>query len=320
MVRVSVVVTSYNSLPYLPETINSVLQQTFTDFELIIVDDGSTDQTVDTIKEYDDNRIKLVAQENQGVSVARNFGIDHAIGEYVAFLDGDDVWEISKLAKQVELMDSNPDIGLVHTWLALINEKSELTGRIMKPYQEGHVWKDIIENNMVACSSTLIRSSCFEVAGVFDSSLLVAEDWDLWIRLSANYPFAIIKEPLVKYRNHGTSKSKNYPAMVHDFRTIIERAFQSSPQDLLYLRNRSYGRINLCIAWKCIQNDNPDLIRADHFCHQAVLHFPNLYFSKEYLHLIFAINLMKSFGVESYNIFLNIFHEFRQKFNFIYFG
>lgn len=304
-------------MPYFPEALNSVLGQTFTDFEVIVVDDGSTDQTTDWLNTVRDSRVKYIAQANQGVSVARNTGISNAQGEYIALLDGDDIWDITKLEKQVERMEHDPNLGLVHTWLALIDEQSQLTGRIMKPDKEGRVWKDIVERNMVACSSAMVRSCCFDAVGVFDASLSVAEDWDLWIRIAAAYPFSIIKESLVRYRNHGNSKSKNYPTMVHNFRTIIERAFESSPQDSLYLRNRSYGRINLCIAWKCIQNNTPDFEQANHFCHQAILHYPKLYFSREYLHLVFAITLMRGLGTKSYDSLLNIFNVLRRKLNFI---
>ena len=317
MPKVSVVVTIYNSMSYFPEALNSVLGQTLTDLEVIVVDDGSTDQPTDWLNTVDDSRIRYVAQANQGVSVARNTGISHAQGEYIALLDGDDLWDATKLEKQVELMDRDSTIGLVHTWLALIDEKSHPTGRVMKPDKEGRVWKDIVERNMVACSSAMVRRCCFDTVGVFDASLSVAEDWDLWIRIAADYPFAVIKEALVMYRNHGSSKSKNYPAMVHNFRTIIERAFESSPQDLLHLRNRSYGRINLCIAWKCIQNNNPDLEQADYFCRQATLHYPKLYFSREYLHLVFAIALMRGFGTKGYDSLLNMFNILRRKLNFI---
>lgn len=313
MPKVSVIITTYNSMPYLPDTLNSVLQQTFTDLEVIIVDDGSTDQTTAWAAQVDDPRVTLVSQSNQGVSVARNTGINHAQGEYIAFLDGDDLWLTNKLEQQVELLDRHSHIGLVHTWLALMDEQGLLTGRIMATQVEGKVWQQIIENNMVACSAAMVRRVCLTTVGIFEPSLRVAEDWDLWIRIAASYPFAVIKQPLVQYRLHGNSKSKKYPAMVQDFRTIIERAFESVPYELLYLRNRSYGRVNLCIAWKCLQRSEPDFAKANDFCRQAVLHYPQLRFSREYIRLRCAISMMKWFGSESYDGLLNLFNILRRR-------
>jgi glycosyltransferase involved in cell wall biosynthesis len=313
MPKVSVIITTYNSMPYFPETLSSVLRQTFTDFEVIVVDDGSTDQTTTWASQVDDPRVTLVSQPNQGVSVARNTGISHAQGDYIAFLDGDDLWETTKLEKQVQILDCHSEIGLVHTWLALMDEQSHLTGRVMKTHVQGEVWQQIIENNMVACSAAMVRRYCLETIGVFDPKLLVAEDWDLWIRMAASYPFAVLKEPLVQYRLHVQSKSKRYPAMVQNFRTIIERAFESVPYELLYLRNRSYGRVNLCIAWKCIQRSEPDFAKAQEFCHQAVLHYPQLRFSREYIRLRFAIAMMKWFGPKSYDGLLNLFNILRRR-------
>lgn len=313
MPKVSVIITTYNSMPYFPETLNSVLRQTFTDFEIIVADDGSTDQTAPWASQVDDPCVTLVSQPNQGVSVARNTGISYAQGDYIAFLDGDDFWETTKLEQQVRLLDSRPEIGLVHTWLALMDEQSHLTGRVLKPEAEGEVWQQIIESNMVACSTVMIRRRCLEETGVFDPDLLVAEDWDLWIRIAASYPFAVIKEPLVRYRLHAQSKSKRYPAMVQNFRTIIERAFESVPYELLYLRNRSYGRVNLCIAWKCIQRSDPDFEKATDFCRQALLHYPQLRFSREYMRLMIAIAMMRWFGPQSYSWLLSLFNTLRRR-------
>ncbi|WP_299413487.1 glycosyltransferase [Acaryochloris sp. IP29b_bin.148] len=313
MPKVSVIITTYNSMPYFPETLTSVLRQSFTDFEIIIIDDGSTDQTTTWTSQINDPRVKLISQSNQGVSVARNTGISHAQGKYLAFLDGDDLWKTTKLEQQVRLLDDYSEIGLVHTWLALIDEQSHLTGRVMQPVAEGEVWQQIIENNMVACSAAMVRRCCLEKVGGFDPDLLVAEDWDLWIRLAASYPFAVIRKPLVEYRLHTQSKSKRYPAMVQNFHVIIERAFESVPYELLHLRNRSYGRVNLCIAWKCIQRSDPEFEMATNFCHQALLHYPQLRFSREYIRLITAIKLMQWFGPQNYSWLLNRFNTLRRR-------
>lgn len=315
MPKVSIVITAYNSMDYLPETIESVLEQTFSDFEVLLVDDGSSDHIVQWASELVDPRVKLTSQENQGVSVARNTGIAHAQGEYVAFLDGDDLWEPTKLEKQVHCLEANPEVALVHTWLTRIDWQSKPTGRLIYSQLEGDVWQQIVEKNQVACSSVMVRRCCFETVGVFDKNLKFAEDWDLWIRLATRYHFAVIEEPLVHYREHPNSKSKKYASRLQDFQTIIEKAFASVPFELLHLRNRSYAHINLCIAWKCLQGSEIDYKKANHFRHLATLHYPQIRYLREYVRLSIAIALMQYFGLKSYNKLLELFYLLRQRFS-----
>ncbi len=311
--KVSVVLTAYNSMPFLSEALTGVLTQTFKDFEVIIVDDGSTDQTPQWVSQQEDSRIKFILQSNQGVSAARNAGITNSQGDYIAFLDGDDIWEPTKLEKQVNILDKNPTVGLVHSWMAVMTENGELTGRLLISKSKGDVWRKIIEKNMVTPSSTMVRRSCIDKVGLFDQDLTVSEDWDLWIRLAEHYDFEVIEEPLVRYRQHVNSKSKRYPEMLQDFRTIIERAFTSVPFELLHLRNRSYGHINLVLAWKCLQGIEKDYKKAIHFCNQALSHYPRMRFSREYIRLQLAILLMMWFGSKSYNQILKLFFDIRRR-------
>lgn len=313
MPKVSVIIPAYNAMAYLPESVDSVLNQTFTDFEILIVNDGSSDHVEQWAAGVKDSRVKVIFQENQGASVARNTGITHARGEYVAFLDADDSWEATKLEKQVRYLEDNPAVGVVHTWMALIDQQSKPTGRVMASKGEGEIWQQIIEGNQVACSSAIVRRCCFETVGVFDQSLRVAEDWDLWIRIAAKYPFAVIKKPLVHYRQHPNSKSKKYPEMLQDFRTIIEKAFQSVPFELLHLRSRCYGRVNLCIAWKCLQSSDRDYKKASLFLGNAFMHYPQLRYSLESIRLSLAIALIHWFGAQTYSKLLALGYTLRNR-------
>ncbi|MGC1395144.1 MAG: glycosyltransferase family A protein [Coleofasciculaceae cyanobacterium] len=315
MPKVSVVITAYNSMDYLPETIESVLWQTFSDFEVLLVNDGSSDHIVQWASELVDSRVKLISQENQGACVARNTGIAQAQGEYVAFVDADDLWEPTKLEKQLHYLETNLEVGLVHTWLTGIDRQSKPTGRVICSQIEGDVWQQIVEKNQVACSSVMVRRCCFETVGVFDKNLKFAEDWDLWIRFATRYHFAVIKEPLVRYREHPNSKSKKYASRLQDFQTIIEKAFASVPFELLHLRNRSYAHINICIAWKCLQGSEIDYKKANHFRHLATLHYPQIRYLREYMRLQIAIALMQCFGLNSYNKLLELFYLLRQRFS-----
>jgi glycosyltransferase involved in cell wall biosynthesis len=300
MLKVSVVIPAYNAMAYLPETVESVLRQTFTNFEVLIIDDGSSDQIVQWVSQISDPRVRLISQENQGLSGARNTGIAHAQGEYVAFLDADDLWEPTKLEKQVHCLENKPAVGLVYTWTVLVDEQGNPTGRVFISDAEGDVWQQIVWDDVMSNGSTaMVRRCCFETVGVFDLNLGPAADRDMWIRIASRYPFAVIKEPLVFYRQHPNSMSKNRKIMIQELRTVIEKSFQYAPLELLYLRNRSYGRMNLYQAWNSI--DEKNYKEAIHFRRQAVLHHPQLRYSENYIRLSLAIAMMRWFGPQGYD-------------------
>jgi len=314
MPKVSVIIPAYNVMKYLPETLETLFRQTFRDFEVVIVNDGSSDGIENWATQVTDPRLKLISQENRGATGARNTGIAHAQGDYIAFLDADDLWEPTKLAKQVTILDENAEVGLVYTWVALTDEQGNLTGRLFKPIAEGDVWCQLTEHNIVECGSVaLVRRACFETVGVFDCNLRsFVEDWDMWLRIAARYPFKVVKESLVYYRQISTSGSKNWQGMEQSFQMVIEKAFDAAPSNLLPLKKRSYGNANLCLAWKSLQSVSKDYLQASHFLQQALTHYPRLRFSKEYLRLSLAIALMRWFGPDGYQNFLSRIYALRR--------
>ncbi|MEP0885306.1 glycosyltransferase family 2 protein [Trichocoleus sp. ST-U3] len=300
MPKVSVVIPAYNAMAYLPETVDSVLRQSFTDFEVLIINDGSSDHILEWASQVTDPRVKLISQENQGLPGARNTGIAHAQGEYIAFLDADDLWEPEKLEKQVGCFEDKPTVGVVYTWTVLVDEQGNPIGRTFASNAEGDVWQQLLETDVISSgSSAMVRSCCFETVGVFDRSLTSAEDLDMWLRIATHYPFAVVKEPLTLYRQHSNSMSKNRQKMIQNLRTVIEKTFQSVPLELLYLRNRAYASINLGLAWLSI--DEGDYKKAIHFRHQALLHHSQVRFSEKCMRLSFAIALIRWFGPHSYD-------------------
>ncbi|MEH1806175.1 glycosyltransferase family 2 protein [Nostoc sp.] len=315
MPKVSIVIPAYNSLKFLPETMESVFKQTFKDFEVLVVNDGSSDDTEHWVSQIADPRFKLITQENQGLSGARNTGIAHASGEYIAFLDADDLWEPTKLEKQVLCLEENSEIGLVYTWVALIDENGNFTGRVFKNYAENDVWHKLIEHNIVESGSVaMVRRQCFDTCGVFDRNLRsFVEDWDMWLRIASRYPFKVMKEPLVYYRQHSTSASKNWEAMARSFEIVIEKAFSAAPPELQYLKNRSYGFANLCLAWKPLQSRAQDWKIAASFRAKALSHYPWICFSQEFVRLSIAIILMRVFGTDGYQRFLSYAYTLRQR-------
>ncbi len=321
MPKVTIVIPAYNAMAYLPQTLSSTLNQTYNDFEVLIINDGSTDTIQDWFQSVKDSRVHLISQENKGLAGARNTGIHNSDSEYIAFLDADDLWEPTKLAKQVDLLDRLQKVGLVYCWVAYINETGQLTGRIFCHEDSGFVWKSLVAHNIVECGSVpLVRRNCFETLGVFDQNLgSYAEDWDMWLRIAWNYPFAVCKEPLVYYRQTPGSASRHWSAMRDSFEVVIEKAFQDKPE-FQGLKARSYGEANVCLAWKCLQSCDRDLQQAQAFRRSALQHFPALRWQWEHLRLWVALTLIQKLGSEGYNQFLSIFHQIRRRLNFVVFA
>lgn len=312
MLTVSVIVPTYNTLTYLPDAIDSILKQTFEDFEIILVNDGSTDRTDQWAKKLTDPRIRYIYQENQGLSAARNTGIDLAQGRYVALLDADDLWEPTKLEKQVAYLEANPEVGMVHSWVSFMDEQGRSTGRIWKTYAEGMALSQLLHRNDVAVLSVLVRRECFAKVGAFDPSLRSLEDWDMWLRLAVHYSIAVIKEPLARYRQLPGSMSRNCEVMENSFKKVINRHFDLAPKHLHYLRDRSYASANQCLAWKAIQGDRPDIPLAWAYYQSALRFYPKMLLTLDALKLLLAIQMQKQLTPLGYDRLLGKFYALRR--------
>ena len=256
----------------------------------------------------------MISQTNQGSSGARNTGITAAKGEYIALLDADDLWEPTKLEKQLRYLSENPSVGLVDTWTILVDQQGKSMGKVVVSYAESdNVWKQLVQFKTVCCcdSTPVIRRSCFETVGLFNGDLPFLEDLDLWIRLASCYTFGVVKEPLVRYRQHPGSKSTNCQGTLEAFRIIIEKAFESVSAELLPLRERGYGRVNLYLAWRAINNQ--DYQQALHFNRQAIAHYPQLLLSWNYIRQTIALALLKQFGSQNYDRVRSLIHTIRRR-------
>jgi glycosyltransferase involved in cell wall biosynthesis len=299
--RVTVIIPAYNAIRYIAETMETVITQTYQDFEVLIVNDGSTDDTPNWVSQFcqQEAKVRMISQVNKGLPGARNTGIKESRGEYIAILDADDLWEPTKLQKQVDSLDSHPEAGLCYTWTALADSEGKATGRVVTSHAEGKVWQQLTEINFVCCGSTpMIRRHCFETVGFFAEDLLFSEDWDMWLRIAAKYPFVVVKEPLIRYRQHSNNMTKNCQKMLETSRVLIERNFASAPTELLHLKNRSYGCIYLFLAWKA--TENRDYQQAIEFRDQAIAHRPQLLFSAKCIRLNIAILIQRWLGANFY--------------------
>jgi glycosyltransferase involved in cell wall biosynthesis len=261
MPRVSVIVATHNYARYLPQAIESVLQQTYTDRELIVVDDGSTDETPQAIDPYT-NQLRYERQSNQGVSATRNRGLDLASGEFIAFLDADDFYLPDKLAVQVHRFDTEPSLGLVHSGWLLVNQQGETITTVEPWLNAPHLdleawlnWKPVIPGPM------LFRREWLERIGGFDTSLRYAEDKDLIFRLVlAGCQAAWVYQPTLCYRQHDTSKKNSKrPRVLQAQRQVLERFFQRSdlPDQIREIEDEILFHSFVWMAWSLYENGHP---------------------------------------------------------------
>lgn len=198
---VSVVIATYNYGRYLAGALDSVLAQTFTDFEIVVVDDGSTDATAEVILPYlADPRVRYYRTENRGQPAAKNFGIRFARASLIGFLDADDLWLPAKLERQIALLRSDPGLGVVYTRRLVIDPEGRELDCPQPALHRGLVLEAVFRRNCICFSSTLVRRAVFAEAGYFDEDLPLAIDFDLWLRVARRYRFDYVDEPLVKYR------------------------------------------------------------------------------------------------------------------------
>ncbi len=262
-VRVSTVIPTYNSAKFLPDAIQSILNQTYQDYEIIVVDDGSTDNTFDIVREFGKN-IRYLRQENKGLGGARNTGIRHANGEYVGLLDADDQWYPNYLETMVSIADQHPEAAIFYCNARYTDEHGvdspQLVG--VPAISSGEIYQTLLRANFLIPSTVLMRRSVIVNKGLFDQalrSLHGCEDWDLWLRVSRDYPFVGTRENLVRYRIHGNSLSANPTKMQHAARSVIEKQFgpdDEHPQNWSADKRRAFGGVYRYHLLTSIQRQN----------------------------------------------------------------
>jgi glycosyltransferase involved in cell wall biosynthesis len=238
--RVSVVIPAYNAERFVAQTLESVLRQTYRDFEVIVIDDGSRDGTA-AIAESFGTPVRCVRQDNGGVSRARNTGIREAAGEYVAFLDADDLWEPTKLECQVSLLETRGDVGLCFTGLLRVDPSLRPLG-----VTPGRAYADYCEalllySCVVPCSSTLVRRRALDQVGGFDPAFSTSADWDFLLRMSRRVRFAPIADPLLIYRVTPGSMCSDSALLERDTFAVLEKFYGSDGDEYRPIRGRCYS-------------------------------------------------------------------------------
>lgn len=237
MPRISVIIPTYNRCELLRKTVDSVLAQTFADFELIVVDDGSTDETRPMVEQYCrqyPDQVQYIYQQNAGESVARQHGVDISRGSLLAFLDSDDIWLPSKLEKQVQFLEQHGDAAYVYCWASVIDKHGypvqwPVLGSLHDPAQFS-LQELVLGNFIVGPGSTLLlRRRAYDACGGFNPQIQFAEDWDLCLRLGVNHRFGCVCEPLVEvrlYERGWHQRQENLPRMLRDHLSLVETFYK----------------------------------------------------------------------------------------------
>ncbi|HEY4309116.1 MAG TPA: glycosyltransferase [Pirellulales bacterium] len=224
---VSVVIATYNYGAYIGEAIQSVLEQSYTGFELHIIDDGSTDDTQQIVSEFlSDARVRYHRTTNRGQSAAKNLGIALSTAPFVAFLDGDDLWLPDKLERQIPLFLNKPEIGVVYSARQVMDPVGRAMSVPQRPLYRGNVLNEIFRRNCVCFSSAVVRREVFERAGGFNEALPMAIDYELWLRIAKHYQFDFVNDPLVLYRTGHANISSAPGKRLEIVRQIIESFLQ----------------------------------------------------------------------------------------------
>lgn len=255
--KVSVVIPAYNAVRFISATIDSVLLQSFQDYEILAVDDGSTDNTKEILEAYGD-KIRYLPKRNGGVSSARNFGINSAKGKYIAFLDADDVWMPKKLEKQVALMEANEEIGLCYAATQKVDEELNYLNSIPANAYEDYTESLLLNLNIVAgsCSSAIVRREILAQTDGFDSKFTTYADWEFWMRLSLLTKFAPITEELVKYRVVKGSMSSNPEVTKRDALGVLAKFFSlpNLPKKYKSLQKKAFSNHLLIVSGEFLHN------------------------------------------------------------------
>jgi len=241
---VSVIIPTYNRMGYLREALDSVLAQTAAPTEVLVVDDGSTDGTGEAVATYGPPVRYLRHSQNQGVAAARNTGLQAARGDVIAWLDSDDLWEPTFLARTMSCLAKDGSLDGVYTGLTTIAGDGTVLSHTLRVEPPTALHDALVRDSFLATASLVVYKRCYDAVGGFDPALYICEDYDMWLRLAQRFCMAGIPEPLVRIRVHGSNTMADVKALSAARMAVAEkhaRALQASPDDLVFRRARGYA-------------------------------------------------------------------------------
>lgn len=251
---ISVIIPAFNSEKTIQQTIDSVLNQTWRNLELIVINDGSQDSTLDIVARIKDPRLKVLSYSNAGVSVSRNRGISQAEGEFISFLDADDLWTKDKLEAQLKALQENPQAAVAYSWTNHIDENNQFLRSGAYGTVNGDVYAELLQSNFLANGSNiLIRTQALKEIGGFNQSLTPAEDWDMYLRLASRYHFVSVPSAHILYRITSASASGNVFKMEVVSLQIIEEYYRQAPERLQSLKRESLDNLYQYLIYKVFE-------------------------------------------------------------------
>ncbi|MDF5732135.1 MAG: glycosyltransferase [Rhizonema sp. PD38] len=303
---ISVIIPAYNAEGTILETIASVQQQTFSNFEIVVINDGSTDSTVELLNTVDDPRIKIFSYSNGGLPVARNRGISHATGEFLAFLDADDLWTPDKLEQQLAALQQHPNAGVAYSWIYFMEEKgNSLSFHPSEPvFFEGNVYANLLVGDFIYNgSNTLIRKQAINSTGEFDPALKSCEDWDYWLRLALHWHFVVVPKHQIYYRRSTGAMSSKVEVMKEASLITLEKAYRSAPPELQYLKNQSLTSFQkYCADLYLKQSTNMSGVKqAGQHLWMAICLQPQTLLNRRFQKLVLKFLLLRIFSPEMTN-------------------
>ncbi|MFB2772958.1 glycosyltransferase [Pelatocladus sp. BLCC-F211] len=252
--KISIVIPAYNSEKTIKYAIESVLKQTLNDFELIIINDGSTDSTLEVISQFKDPRIKVFSFENAGGNVSRNRGLERATAEFVSFLDADDIWTSDKLESQLHALKENPQAAVAYSWTDYIDEQGKLLFSGTHITANGNVYEQLIVSNFLENGSNplISREALVQLDG-FDEDLTAAQDWDMWLRLAQNFDFIAVPRVQILYRISANSLSTNLARQEKASLQVLSKVCLTNTHNLNHLKNKSLTNLYKYLTCKALQ-------------------------------------------------------------------
>jgi len=279
MPQISVVIPVHNGAGTIAETIASVLGQSFTDIEVMVMNDGSTDSTLEKVNAFVDSRVRVFTHPKSGSNYSRNRGVEVSTGAYLSFIDADDIWTSDKLEAQLQALETNPQAAVAYSWTDRIDMQGKFLRTSSHATFSGNVLPHLMLSNFIASGSNLlIRRQALLDVGQFDPNLRNAQDWDLALRLAACYEFVCVQKVQILYRFVENSLSSNIGDMEQSCLKIIERSFSQAPASLQILKPHSLGNCYKYLAFKVLTasptNQRPDLARR--YLRRAIHYDPSL--------------------------------------------
>ena len=296
MPEISVIIPAYNAQKTIKKTLESVIAQNYTDWEIILINDGSTDGTIETVKEIKDSRIKVFNYTNSGVAKARDRGIINSQGKYIAFLDADDFWTPDKLQLQLQVLQNNSQAGVAYSWSYFYYEETQKCVLSNPVYYQGNVYPQLLVTNFLQHGSNpLIKRQAIDSVGNFNSNVPHCADWDYYLRLAAKWHFIVVPKHQIYYRQTSNSMTSNITGIEKQLCQMIEQIYLTVPDELQHIKSQSFAWIyQYCTQQYLERGENIQSVKnALFYLIKAIRLNPNI-FKQKYTHNLVKLLLKKT--------------------------